>query len=203
MDSPTPPLLIVRKRVTHYSYILSLLLIAAWGHAEENRSFQEVTLNVLGQQLQGFGSATSREIVERIAQESGLTASEVRGKLLGLLDEFEAQRQEKTEIWNDFVSRRSESVSAKQTEKFLEELGKSLRKGLSEEGDYLLKSLVARASRKAKMLTYEGEDFLLKILGPEGTQRDKALLSVDLPEEIGILIEGHKGSSKLADRLIS
>ena len=112
MDSPTPPLLIVRKRVTHYSYILSLLLIAAWGHAEENRSFQEVTLNVLGQQLQGFGSATSREIVERIAQESGLTASEVRGKLLGLLDEFEAQRQEKTEIWNDFVSRRSESVSA-------------------------------------------------------------------------------------------
>ena len=143
MASLTPLLLFIRKWVTRCSYVLSLLMTAAWGHAEENRSFREVTFNVLGQQFQDFGSATSQETMERIARESGLTASEVRGKLRELLDEWEIQRHEKTEIWNDLVSRRSERVSAKQTEKFLEELSKSVREILGKEENFRLKSLSA------------------------------------------------------------
>ena len=173
-------------------------MTVAWGHAEENRSFQEVTFDVLGQQFQDFGSATSQETVESIARESGLTVSEVRGKLRELLDEWEIQRQEKTEVWSDLVSRRSERISVKQTERFLGELGKSVREILGKEENFKLKSLSERASRKAKMLTYEGEDFLRNILGPANTQRDNTLLSVDLPEKIGILIEVGRRSTDLA-----
>ena len=91
-------------------FLLSLLLFPALSQAEEEeaRSFQDVTLAVLGGQVKDFGSAYAQAVVEQIAAESGLEVAEVRAQLKGLLAELEGHRKGKTEVWNSFGFYRTE-----------------------------------------------------------------------------------------------
>ena len=168
---------------------LGLLSMVVWVYAEESDpgAFQELTLKVLGQQVQDFGSAYSQGIVDRIAEESGLDKAAVRGKLVELLDKLEQERKGKTEAWKGLLAAGGKEAEPKQVEKFLRELSKSLRKILEKKGDYALESLVERAAGKAKMPRYAGKDVLMKALGAGG----ETAQAVELPAEIGVLVDGN------------
>ena len=168
---------------------LGLLSMVVWVYAEESDpgAFQELTLKVLGQQVQDFGSAYSQGIVGQIAKESGLDESAVRDKLVELLDKLEQERKEKTKAWKGLLAVGGKETEPKQVEKFLRELSKSLRKILEKKGDYALESLVERAAGKAKMPRYAGKDVLMKALGAGG----ETAQAVELPAEIGVLVDGN------------
>ncbi len=182
----------------NWMYALSLLLMPLWGHAEEEepRSFQEVVLAVLGEQVQDLGSAYSQGVVKLIAQESGLDDAEVRSKLVELLDGLDAQRKGKTDAWKDVVAAGGKDIEAKKVDKFFKELSKELHKVVGKKGDYALESLVGKAASKARIQNYEGEDILVRLLGPEDAS--SSLVSVELPEKIGIVVTGE--SSYAIDR---
>ena len=182
----------------NWMYALSLLLMPLWGHAEEEepRSFQEVVLAVLGEQVQDLGSAYSQGVVKLIAQESGLDDAEVRSKLVELLDGLDAQRKGKTDAWKDVVAAGGKDIEAKKVDKFFKELSKELHKVVEKKGDYALESLVGKAASKARIQNYEGEDILVRLLGPEDAS--SSLVSVELPEKIGIVVTGE--SSYAIDR---
>ncbi len=169
--------------------VLSLLLLPVGGHAQEEEvvSFRAIALAVLGQQVQGIGVADSQGVVEQIAQESGLDQTEVRGKLVELLDELDNQRRGKTEVWKSLVTAGGDEVAEKKADKFLKEMDKAMRKVLKKEGAYALEPLVNKAARKAKMPTYQGKDFLVLLLNP-GV--DETMPTVELPDKIGLLVAG-------------
>jgi len=171
-------------------FLLSLLLFPALSQAEEEeaRSFQDVTLAVLGEQVKDFGSAYAQAVVEQIAQESGLEADEVRAELKELLVELEGHRKGKTEVWDNLVARRSEEVEEKQIDKFYKELIKSMTKVLGKKGNYALESLVAKAAGKAKIQGYQGKDYLMLLLNPEEAKAQ--IPNVELPEKIGLVLQG-------------
>ena len=166
--------------------VLCLLLLPVLGAAEEEKaSFRDITLAMLGQLVGDIGAAHTQGLVEQIAEESGLDKTEVRGKLVELLDELEAQRKGKTEAWNGLVTTGGEDITEKKADKFLKELGKSLRKVLEKEGVYALDPLVKKAARKAKMPTYQGTDFLVMLLNPA-----EVMPPPELPDKIGLVVVG-------------
>ena len=171
-------------------FLLSLLLFPVFSQAEEEeaRSFQDVTLAVLGGQVKDFGSAYAQAVVEQIAAESGLEVAEVRAHLKGILAELEGHRKGKTEVWNSLVAGRGEEIEEKQIDKFFKELIKSMTKVLGKKGNYALESLVAKAAGKAKMQGYQGKDYLLLLLNPE--EAEAQIPTVELPEKIGLVIQG-------------
>lgn len=185
-------------------WVLTAVVMVAGAHAEEEAgSFQALTLEVLAQEVQDLESADSQGVVDQVAAKTGLDESEVRAGLIELLDKLTAERKGKTEAWQGLVSLGGEEVTEKQVAKFLTELIKVLRNPLQRKGSYALESLVRKASGKAKMPGYEAKDVLARALGVGGPWAG----SVELPDQIGILIEGRSSypldRSRLEDLLVS
>ena len=176
------------RRIWIYALFAGLIAIPARPQDNEPELFQRLTFSTLSQQLQEPSGGSSQALMEALMEGSGLEESEVRHRLLALLDRLDAARQEQSEVWKDLISMGKKKVSAKQATRFLRELIQEARKKLGKKGDYVLRSIVVRAAEKARMMPYQGKDFLLAALsagagGPAGN-------SSDLPEKIGVLVEG-------------
>ena len=164
---------------------MPLLLALGPAEGEEVASFRDLALVELGQLVQNLGTLHSQGVVEQIAQQSGLDETEVRGKLVELLDELEAHRKGKTDAWKSLVTAGGDEITQKEADKFFKELDKSVRKVLKKGGAYPLAPLVKKASKKAKIPSYQGTDFLVLLLNP-----GESMPTVELPDRIGLVVVG-------------
>ena len=165
---------------------------------QKEAQFRQVGLLILQQRLAQPEADYLESTLAQIARETLLPNSEVRSRLVRLLDSLEVQRKQQTGVWEKVIAVGGEGVSPKVADKFLTQLATETRKLLVEQnrhgGDYELQALIKEAVRKAKLTPAQGTDLLLKALSlGSGSTMPK---SAGIPDQIGLLVEVYNRLAK-------
>ena len=166
-------------------YGLTGLLVFLWGGAvwsESSPSFGERLVAQLHTALQQGRS--SEELLSALEEETGLDRAGVKARIEEELDRLEQARKQKSALWERIASAGGEEIPPGRVEKLVRLLCKQSRRILSQGGVYALDRVVEQASRKARIPPYQGKG-LLEALTAVG----EGAVQVELPEQIGVLIE--------------
>lgn len=171
--------------------LLGLLLISVpcLAQTSEAESLSKVATSALQQKLQGGSSFSSNDLLQQILQETGLSKPEINVRLLGLLDSLDHQRRQESEIWKNLIAVGGDEISPKKADRFLQELIKSARKTLQKSGNYSSQSILEQAAKKAKIVPFQANAFLLRILNAGSDSDSSVTHSKRLLDKVGLLVK--------------
>lgn len=139
--------------------LLGLLLISGscFAQTAELGSLPGVAISVLQQRLRESSAISSDDLLQQMAQETGLSRSEISEGLLGLLDSLDYQRRRESEIWKGIIAVGGDEIPPKKADKFLQELFKSARDILQKNVNYSLQSVLEQSAKKVRIMPVSGQ----------------------------------------------
>lgn len=149
--------------------------------------FRQIALLILQQKLEKTGNRLSGEVMNQIAQETGLPPSEIRVKLYTLVDSLQVQRRQKTEQWQRLVQAGGKQIPPQVADKFLNTLLTEARRLVTKQADYDLLHIVEFAAQRAKIPPHEAKDFLLQAMSLGSGSSMPRLAGI--PSKISLLVE--------------
>ena len=166
------------------------LAIADQGDAALRRILYVTLQEQLAQQ-----ASYSHDLLNKIAQESGVSAEELRPRLQGLLDSLMAQREAETDAWEMLLLQGGPDIASERADKLISYLVKESRSVLANENNVLLEKRIKKAARKAKVPFFQSRAYILSSLAwavasSAPQEREKQLLH--------FLVVGHTNPFEVA-----
>ena len=106
----------------------------------------------------------SQDLLNRIAQRSGVPVEELRPQLQGLLDSLMAQRKAETDAWEMLLLQGGPDITPERADKLTAYLVKESRNVLASENNVLLEKRIKKVARKAKVPFFQSRDYILRAL---------------------------------------
>ena len=135
------------------------LTLADQGDAALRRIIYATLQEQLAQQ-----ASYSQDLLNSIAQESGVPVEELRPRLQGLLDSLMAQREAETDAWEMLLLQGGPDIAPERAGKLMAYLAKESRSVLANENNVLLEKRIKKVARKAKVPFFQSRDYILKTL---------------------------------------
>ena len=135
------------------------LALADQGDAALRRTLYATLQEQLAQQ-----ASYSQDLLNGIAQGSGVPVEELRPRLQGLLDSLMAEREAETDAWEMLLLQGGPDIAPKRTGKLIAYLVEESRNVLANESNVLLEKRIKKAARKAKVPFFQSRDYILKAL---------------------------------------
>ena len=135
------------------------LTLADQGDAALRRIIYATLQEQLAQQ-----ASYSQDLLNRIAQGSGVPVAELRPRLQGMLDSLMAQRKAETDAWEMLLLQGGPDIAPERTGKLIAYLAKESRSVLANENNVLLEKRIKKVARKAKVPFFQSRDYILKTL---------------------------------------
>jgi hypothetical protein len=168
-------------------YLILLVPALCLARPADEAGFRRALFAVLRDELSGQEPIYSQDLLARLHRETGVDEQDLRARLLGLLEELEQQRREKTDPWKALMLQGGTDVPAETAGKLLGQLVGESRAMLQGEGNFLLESSLKKAARKSRLSLFQSRDYLLRAL-------DWALAGEEEGEgkrAFGLLVSGH------------
>ena len=136
----------------------------------------------------------SQDLLNRIAQESGVSVEELRPRLRGMLDSLMAQRKAETDAWEMLLLQGGPDIAPERADKLIAYLAKESRSVLASENNVLLEKRIKKVARKAKVPFFQSRDYILRSLAWAVAS------SAPQPEEqaLNFLVGGHTNPFEVA-----
>lgn len=173
--------------------LLGMLSLPALSLAQASETqFQQIALLVIEQRLEQRGDAPLSGVLSQIGQETFLPDTEVRHRLVDLLDNLETQRQGKSAVWKKLLELGKKQGSQKRAEKLLRQVTDNTRKALLNPSDYKgrgydLKAIVDDAEEDGQFPPGQGKDLVLQMLSLGAASTVPRLAGI--PQKIKLLVE--------------
>ena len=135
------------------------LALADQGDAALRRILYATLQEQLAQQ-----ASYSQDILNRIAQGSGVPVEELRPRLEGMLDLLMAQRKAETDAWEMLLLQGGPDIAPERTGKLTAYLVEESRNVLANENNVLLEKGFKKAARKAKVPFFQSRAYILRAL---------------------------------------
>ena len=135
------------------------LALADQGDAALRRTLYATLQEQLAQQ-----ASYSHDLLNGIAQGSGVPVEELRPRLQGLLDSLMAQREAETDAWEMLLLQGGPDIAPERAGKLIAYLAKESRSVLASENNILLEKRIKKVARKAKVPFFQSRDYILKTL---------------------------------------
>lgn len=135
------------------------LALADQGDAALRRMLYATLQEQLAQQ-----ASYSQDLLNRIAQESGVPVEELRPQLQGMLDSLMAQREAETDAWETLLLQGGPDIAPERAGKLIAYLAKESRSVLANENNILLEKRIKKAARKAKVPFFQSRAYILRSL---------------------------------------
>lgn len=165
-----------------------VLIFAASSSAGAQADPRTAALTILAEELAKPGSGFSRDMLSRVGVATGRTDEALRTVLRSLLDDLDAERQDKTAAWKELTALGGEDGDVRKNDRLLHEFINWGRKATRGNNNYGMDLILERAAEKARLPTYRARELLVQFanLGLTGTARPAA----SLPEKLGLLVTG-------------
>ena len=165
------------------------LALADQGDAALRRILYAALQEELAQQ-----ASYSQDLLNRIAQESGVSVEELRPRLRGMLDSLMAQREAETDAWEMLCLQGGPDIAPERADKLIAYLAKESRSVLASENNVLLEKRIKKVARKAKVPFFQSRDYILRALAWAVAS------SAPQPEEqpLNFLVGGHTNPFEVA-----
>ena len=136
----------------------------------------------------------SQDLLNRIAQESGVSVEELRPRLRGMLDSLMAQRKAETDAWEMLLLQGGPDIAPERADKLIAYLARESRSVLASENNVLLEKRIKKVARKAKVPFFQSRDYILRSLAWAVAS------SAPQPEEqaLNFLVGGHTNPFEVA-----
>ena len=136
----------------------------------------------------------SQDLLNGIAQESGVSVEELRPRLQGMLDSLMAQRKAETDAWEMLCLQGGPDIAPERADKLTAYLAKESRRVLASENNVLLEKRIKKVARKAKVPFFQSRDYILRALAWAVAS------SAPQPEEqpLNFLVGGHTNPFEVA-----
>ncbi|MDE2811970.1 MAG: hypothetical protein OXM01_03040 [Gemmatimonadota bacterium] len=135
------------------------LTLADQGDAALRRIIYATLQEQLAQQ-----ASYSQDLLNRIAQGSGVPVAELRPRLQGMLDSLMAQREAETDAWEMLLLQGGPDIAPERAGKLIAYLAKESRSVLANENNILLEKRIKKVARKAKVPFFQSRDYILRTL---------------------------------------
>ena len=106
----------------------------------------------------------SQDLLNGIAQGSGVPIEELRPRLQGMLDSLMAEREAETDAWETLLLQGGPDIAPKRTGKLIAYLVEESRNVLASENNILLEKRIKKVARKAKVPFFQSRDYILRAL---------------------------------------
>ena len=106
----------------------------------------------------------SQDLLNRIAQGSGVPVEELRPRLEGMLDSLMAQRKAETDAWKMLLLQGGPDIAPDHAGKLIVYLAKESRSVLANENNILLEKRIKKVARKAQIPFFQSRDYILRAL---------------------------------------
>ena len=130
---------------------------------QEDAALRRIIYATLQEQLAQQASY-SQDLLNRIAQGSGVPVAELRPRLQGMLDSLMAQRKAETDAWEMLLLQGGPDIAPERAGKLIAYLAKESRSVLANENNVLLEKRIKKVARKAKVPFFQSRDYILKTL---------------------------------------
>ena len=130
---------------------------------QEDAALRRILYATLQEQLAQQASY-SHDLLNRIAQESGVPVAELRPRLQVLLDSLMAQRKAETDVWEMLLLQGSPDIAPERAGKLIAYLAKESRSVLANENNVLLEKRIKKVARKAQVPFFQSRDYILRAL---------------------------------------
>ena len=130
---------------------------------QEDAALRRILYATLQEQLAQQASY-SHDLLNRIAQESGVPVAELRPRLQGMLDSLMAQRKAETDAWEVLLLQGSPDIAPERAGKLIAYLAKESRSVLANENNVLLEKRIKKVARKAQVPFFQSRDYILRAL---------------------------------------
>ena len=130
---------------------------------QEDVALRRIIYATLQEQLAQQASY-SQDLLNRIAQGSGVPVAELRPRLQGMLDSLMAQRKAETDAWEMLLLQGGPDIAPERAGKLIAYLAKESRSVLANENNVLLEKRIKKVARKAKVPFFQSRDYILKTL---------------------------------------
>ena len=127
-------------------------------------ALRRILYATLQEQLAQQAPSHSQNLLNRIAQESGVPVEELRPRLQGMLDSLMAQRKAETDAWEMLLLQGGPDIAPERAGKLIAYLAKESRSVLANENNILLEKRIKKVARKAKVPFFQSRDYILKTL---------------------------------------
>ena len=118
----------------------------------------------LQEQLAQQAPSHSQDLLNKIAQESGVPIEELRPRLQVLLDSLMAQREAETDAWEMLLLQGGPDIAPERAGKLIAYLAKESRSVLANENNVLLEKRIKKVARKAQVPFFQSRDYILRAL---------------------------------------
>ncbi len=135
------------------------LALADQGDVALRRTLYATLQEQLAQQ-----ASYSQDLLNRIAQGSGIPVEELRPRLQVLLDSLMAQREAETDAWEMLLLQGGPDIAPERAGKLIAYLAKESRSVLTNENNVLLEKRIKKVARKAKVPFFQSRDYILRAL---------------------------------------
>ena len=130
---------------------------------QEDAALRRIIYATLQEQLAQQASY-SQDLLNRIAQGSGVPVAALRPRLQGMLDSLMAQRKAETDAWEMLLLQGGPDIAPERAGKLIAYLAKESRSVLANENNVLLEKRIKKVARKAKVPFFQSRDYILKTL---------------------------------------
>lgn len=127
-------------------------------------ALRRILYAALQEQLAQQAPSHSQDLLNGIAQESGVSVEELRPRLQGLLDSLMAQRKAETDAWEMLCLQGGPDIAPERADKLTAYLVKESRSVLASENNVLLEKRIKKVARKAKVPFFQSRDYILRAL---------------------------------------
>ena len=174
--------------------IALLLPTACWAIEDQGDTALRRILYVALQEQLAQQASYSQDILNGIAQESGVSVEELRPRLRGMLDSLMAQRKAETDAWEMLLLQGGPDIAPERADKLIAYLAKESRSVLASENNVLLEKRIKKVARKAKVPFFQSRDYILRSLAWAVAS------SAPQPEEqpLNFLVGGHTNPFEVA-----
>ena len=135
------------------------LALADQGDAVLRRTLYATLQEQLAQQ-----ASYSQDLLNRIAQGSGVPVEELRPQLQGMLDSLMVQREAETGAWEMLLLQGGPNIAPERADKLIAYLVKESRSVLANENNILLEKRIKKVARKAKVPFFQSRAYILRAL---------------------------------------
>ena len=144
--------------------IAFLLSIAGLALADQGDAALRRTLYATLQEQLAQQASYSQDLLNKIAQGSGVPVEELRPRLQGMLDSLMAEREAETDDWETLLLQGGPDIAPKRADKLIAYLVGESRNVLDNENNILLEKRIKKAARKAKVPFFQSRAYILKAL---------------------------------------
>ena len=127
-------------------------------------ALRRILYAALQEQLAQQTSSYSQDLLNRIAQESGVPVEELRPRLQGMLDSLMAQRKAETDAWGMLLLQGGPNIAPERADKLTAYLVKESRNVLANENNILLEKRIKKVARKAKVPFFQSRAYILRAI---------------------------------------